>query len=121
MAEEGNLVGREFVDFQDQLIQFAFEAKGIGAVGPERGRLALKRPSEMLERGRRGVLESSFLQHDKKLLLLQLPGGFQCAGDFDDPCFVCHPLKERGSLLSEGLGKLNEKVGTFLNGRTGRP
>lgn len=50
MAEEGNLVGREFVDFQDQLVEFTFEAKGVGAVGAECGRLAFKRPSEMLER-----------------------------------------------------------------------
>ena len=74
MAEESNLVGREFVDFHNQLVEFTFEAKGIGAVGPERGRLAFKRPSEMLERGRRGVLEPGFLKHNKKLLLVQLPG-----------------------------------------------
>lgn len=74
MAEEGNLVGREFVDFQDQPVEFTFEAKGVGAVGPERGRLAFKRPSEMLERARRGVLEPGFLKHNKKLLLVQLPG-----------------------------------------------
>lgn len=112
MAEKGNFVGREFVDFQDQLVEFAFEAKSIGAGGPERGRLAFKRSSEMLERGRRGVFESSFLQHSKKLLLPQLPRRFQCGGDFDDPCFVGDPLKERGSLLSEGLGQLDEAAGT---------